>query len=309
MIKFFRNIILFFLVSLIVGEIVVRVTHAVSDIPQRRIDKDGIQKYYPNQTGYWLKGTHTWQINELGWPGELPNSYDNLVTIIGDSFIENFMNPSECHQAVLLKQRLNNYNFLEAARSGVSFIEAFEISKRLDSLKPVKNLIYVTNSDFIESIKDIKPLEDITQVDLKAQKVVYGKMKSPGVKKLLYNWKLAYYFYNRFPINFNFWKPKKPKVVAPKKEDTSFKYGLEIQSLLSYVNENYSINDKILVFHPNSNKAIIELCKQQGFQVIHLNSSKDEKSWTFDYDHHWTCYGHEQAANQVKQGLLNTNLK
>jgi len=45
--KFFKNIITFFLLALIAGEVVVRMTHAMSDIPQRTIDQYGIQKYYP----------------------------------------------------------------------------------------------------------------------------------------------------------------------------------------------------------------------------------------------------------------------
>ncbi|MFS4481945.1 hypothetical protein ACKGJY_02925 [Hyunsoonleella sp. 2307UL5-6] len=293
---------------LVIGEVVVRVTHAISEIPRRTIDENGIQKYYPNQKGYWVHGTHTWEINSLGWPGKLPDSYDNLITVIGDSFVENFMNPSECHQSVFLKEKLPNYNFLEAARSGVSFIEAFEISKQLDSLKPVKSLIYVTDSDFIESIKEVKTLEDITQVDLKAQEVIFGKMKSPGIKNILYNWKLAYYFYSRFPINLNFWKTNEPEKVVEKKEDTSLKNNMKIASLLAYINKNYTIKDKVLVFHPSSSMEIIKLCKAQGFKVIYLDSSTDKKSWTFDFDFHWTCYGHEQVANQIKQGLLFDNL-
>lgn len=308
MFKFLRNIVLLFVVALIVGEVVVRVTHAVSDIPQRLIDENGIQKYYPNQTGYWLNGTHTWKINELGWPGELPDSYDNLVTIIGDSFIENFMNPNECHQAIFLKERLVDYNFLEASRSGVSFIEAFEIAKQLDSLQPISNLIYVNDNDFIESVKDIKTLNDITQLDLKKENIVYGVMKSPGLKKILYNFKLAYYFYNRFPVNLNFGKQTKIETTKHKKEDKSLKNKLEIELLLSFVKDNYDIKDKVLVFHPNSNEELIELCKKKGFSVINLDSNIDSKSWTFDYDHHWTCYGHKQVANQVKQSLLKNNL-
>ena len=108
-------------------------THSVTDLPQRTIDEYGIQKYYANQSGYWKGGEHKWMFNELGWPGELPEDYDNLITVIGDSFIENFMNPNECHQSKLLKKGLNNHNFIEAARSGVSFIEAMEISKQFDS--------------------------------------------------------------------------------------------------------------------------------------------------------------------------------
>ena len=307
MLRFFKNIILFIVVLFLIGELVIRFTHAVSDIPQRTIDESGIQKYYPNQTGYWLNGTHTWKVNKMGWPGELPNSYDNLITIIGDSFIENFMNPNDCHQSIILKQKLNNFNYIEAARSGVSLIEAFEISKQLDSLKPIRHLIYVNDSDFIESIKSIKNLMDITQVDLKKKKIIFGKMKSPGVKKILYNCKLAYYFYNRFPLNFS--ESKKEKTIKTKKANSkSLNNSLEIEALLLYIKNNYTIKDKTLVFHPNSNAELIELCKSKGFSNIYLDSSKDKKSWTFDYDHHWTCYGHEQVADQVAKSFMKNDL-
>src|SRR5690606_35579075 len=124
----------------------------------------GVQKYLPNQEGYWKGGNHQWIINDYGWPGELPTKYDNLINIIGDSFIENFMNPNECHQSVFLKKLMPDYNFFEAARSGVSLIEAMEISKQIDSLNPKMTLIYVNENDFYESILNIKKLNDITQI-------------------------------------------------------------------------------------------------------------------------------------------------
>lgn len=284
---------------MLAGEVVVRLTHAVSDVPQRTIDNDGIQKYYPNQAGYSLNGKHKWLINKLGWPGELPNSFDNLILVIGDSFIENFMNPNECHQAPLLKERINELNFLETARSGVSFIEAFEIANQMDTLNPAKSLIYINDSDFYESIKEIGEKQDITQLDISNSKVIHGKMKSPGLKKVLYNWKLMYYFYNRFPLNFETKKP--PKKYTPK--ERKLKYSEELDGLLSYINSKYDISDKILVFHPYSNRKLIKKCLDAGFNVISLDSSNDSNSWTFDFDHHWTCYGHEQVANQVAESL------
>ena len=102
--KLLLNIILFFLIAIAVGEVVVRLTHAMADIPQRTIDEYGIQKYIPNQDGYWKGGEHKWVVNKLGWPGELPQSNENLIMVIGDSFIENFMNPNECHQSAFLKE-------------------------------------------------------------------------------------------------------------------------------------------------------------------------------------------------------------
>ena len=154
-----------------------RLRNSVSDIPQRKIDEFGIQKYYPNQTGFWRGGTHAWNINELGWPGTLPENYDNLISVIGDSFIENFMNPNECHQSVYLKNRLKKYNFIEAGRSGVSFIESMEISKQLVKFNPIDNLIYVKDNDFYQSLVEVAPADDITQFSLKKDSIIFGKMK------------------------------------------------------------------------------------------------------------------------------------
>lgn len=295
--KFLKNSILFLIICLITGEIVVRVSHAVTDIPQRVIDEEGIQKYKPNQIGYWKGGKHTWKINEYGWPGTPPVEFNELVLIIGDSFIENFMNPNECHQGELLKRKLSKYNFFEAARSGVSFIEAFEIDKQLDSLEPVNTLIYVNDEDFTESIREISLHSDITQFSITKNKIFKGEMKSPRLKKILYNWKLMYYFYNRFPISFSFEKDK-PK----EKKQASTNNNHSIIKLLDYVSANYDISNKTLVFHPNSDYEIIEACKTVGFNVIVLNS-KNDTSWTFDYDSHWTCYGHKKVAEQVALSL------
>jgi hypothetical protein len=299
--KFLKNIILFLVVALCIGEIVVRLTHVTADIPERTIDDTGIQKYYPNQEGFWKGGKHKWIVNNFGWPGELPKSFDNLITVIGDSFIENFMNPNECHQSTYLKKNLSQYNFMEAGRSGVSLIEAMEISKQMDSLKPICTLIYVTDSDFYESITEVKQITDMTQLSLKNNTIVSGKIKSAGLKKTLYNWKLLYYFYNRFPLTINYDNAK--KTIKKDDEDNNIlKSKNEVFHLIKYITSNYKIADKILVFYPNSNSLIKEKCKNAGFKIIELDSSND-KGWTFEYDHHWTCYGHKKVAEQVSKNL------
>ena len=294
--KFIRNIIFFFILAVLAGEIVVRITHAMSDIPQRTIDENGIQKYKSNQTGYWKGGDHKWVINDLGWPGDLPSSYEDLVLVMGDSYIENFMNPNECHQSAYLKSFLPRFNYLETARSGVSLIEAMEISKQNDTLNPKHTLLYINNNDFLESISGIKRMRDITQLNLKTNEIIRGEMKSPGFKKILYNWKLLYYFYNRFPLNSTTVKADKKEMKMESKE-AELPIN-EIKMLLSYITKNYDINSKTLVFHPNSEMRIVQLCQEFGFNTIMLDSSND-KDWTFKYDSHWTCYGHEKVAQQV----------
>ncbi|MBO3097914.1 hypothetical protein [Gelidibacter pelagius] len=300
--KFLKNIFPLLLITIVVGEVVVRLTHAVADLPQRTIDGHGVQKYLPNQEGYWKGGEHNWTINKFGWPGKLPQSYDNLIMVIGDSFIENFMNPNECHQSVFLKENMKDYNFMEAGRSGVSLIEALEISKQFDSLKPIQFLIYVNDEDFYESISQIKPMDDITQLNIDTNTIEYGKMKTPGLKKILYAWKLMYYLYNRFPLTNLSNIDEKPEVSSKDTNNKELEFQPELTQLMAYIKCNYTINNKTLVFHPDSSKSIIAICQAAGFNIIFLDSNNDE-TWVFDYDSHWTCYGHKRAAEQISEQL------
>lgn len=298
--KLFFKILGFLLIGLLVGEAVARYFVLTSDIPRRMIDEFGIQKYLPNQEGYFIGGDHKWHVNELGWPGDLPASYDNVITIIGDSFIENFMNPNECRQAMILKHNLPDLNFFEAARSGVSLIESLEIATRLDSLNPKYQLIYMGETDFEESIAQIKRHEDILQVDLEKGEVLKARMVLPGLKNALYNWKFLYFLYNRFPLRFDhlfaFKKQGGDAQKAPKKHRPD-PYPL-YKELLLFIKSHYDTSDMVFVFRPSSPKQLSEMTRDQGFTVIALERENDVQ-WVFDHDHHWTCTGHNFAAQQV----------
>ncbi|MEA1787390.1 hypothetical protein U1E44_14915 [Arenibacter sp. GZD96] len=295
--KFILKGMLYFFIGLVVAEIVSRLFFVTSDIPRRQIGEDGIQKYIPSQTGYWKGGKHQWQINKKGWPGPLPGKWDPLVTVIGDSFIENLMNPDSCHQGSLLKDQLPNMNFFETARSGVSFIGAMEISEQNQYLNPKFQILYVSDNDFEESISDIKAKSDITQWNVADGKLIPGKMKSPKLKLILYNWKFAYYLYNRFPIKLNFRNifVKKSEQTTTSQTSNSFELYHE---LLKYVKENYRTDNLILVFRPETSSELVELVSDHGIKNLLLKKNST-KSWSFADDHHWTCYGHEQAAKQV----------
>lgn len=299
MLKFIKNSIIFILLGLVVGEAVTRVFKLTSEVPKRIVDIHGVQKYVPNQQGHWKGGKHMWQINEYGWAGIAPKSFDNLVTIIGDSFISNFMNPDVCHQGLILKQLLPENNFFEVARPGVSFIEAMDFTKRLDSLHPKIQLVYINESDFSESIIQLNRFSYMGQFDVETQKVIPGEMRSPKLKKILYNWKFMFYLYNRFPISL----PKLPnfsieKDIVPVKIPVGpYEY---YKSMLDYTVANYAINNVVLIFKPETDVKLVRLCATYGFKTVHLDDSMDA-DWKFDYDFHWTCYGHNQVAKQVAQ--------
>ena len=293
-----KNILLFCIIGLLFGEVISRIFSTTSDIPNRIIDKNNIQKYEANQTGNWIGGTHSWLINEEGWPGKLPNSKDNLITIIGDSYIENFMNPDSCRQSVLLKKLLPKNNFYEASRSGVSFIEAIQMASYLDSLQPIQQLVYVHDSDFLESVIQIKRIPDITQYDSNNEKIIPGILRSPGFKKILYNWKFMFYLYSNYSFGTKSNKDAETnkKTTVPKSLTVKSKY--ELNKLLTYVNETYKKSNITLIYRPNGDPEILALLKKHNFKVVLLVDNK-EKDWSFEHDAHWTCIGHAEAAKQI----------
>ena len=294
--RFLIGIALFMIVGLALGEIIARSFVLTSDIPRRMLNDNQIQKYVPGQKGYWKGGGHQWQVNKFGWPGQLPEEYDNLITVIGDSFIENFMNPDSCHQAILLKRKMPGHNFIEASRSGISFIEAMEITKELDSLNPKLHLIYLTDSDFDQSVVQINKMGDVTQWDAETGNLIHGKLKSPGLKSILYNWKFMFYLYRRFQSSFNKIKTG-DEHQHPVKKEVQVELGYYTK-LLEYVRSEYNIDDKVFVFRDDSSTELISLVKEHGYLVVELDESNDS-SWSFEHDSHWTCYGHERASHQV----------
>lgn len=297
-----KNIILFSIIGLLFGEIICRLSYVTSDIPSRIIDDNNIQKYSPNQKGHWTGGTHSWLINKDGWPGHLPKSKENLITIIGDSYIENFMNPDSCHQSNFLNKSSPTFNYYEASRSGVSFIGAMEIATRLDSLNPTHQLIYVHDADFTESSSVINKMADITQFNSMSNNIIPGKLNSPGIKKILYNWKFIYYLY----INYSFTKkkdaPKKTKTPNIDKSRLTEEQIVELNKLLNFANKTYNHQNITLVFRPNANPKIIRILKELNFNILLLKDNK-QKEWSFNHDPHWTCVGHEEAAKQVSNYL------
>ncbi|MDC1462615.1 hypothetical protein N8382_08905 [Polaribacter sp.] len=293
--KFLVIIIAFTFIIVILGDIVIRVFKLVPDIPERYVDKHNIQKYKPGQSGYYTKAEKKWNVNEFGWLGVHNITKDSTITIIGDSFIENIMNPIECNQGNLLKKHIPDYSFFEAGRSGISFIETLEISRILDlEIKPKYQLIYLSPNDFTESISEISSYNDRYQLSIDNQKLNVPKLKSPFFKKILYNVKVLYFTYLKYPVFVE--KQNKGETVV------SFDKSLYDQ-LIKYCSENYDLSNLIFVMHPEMNDQIIELVQEYGFKIISLNSNND-KSWKVGpHDSHWSCYGHSQVASQIASKL------
>lgn len=289
---------MFFLGLLITIEITLRVTHMTIDLPRRVITDRGVQRYAPNQDGYWLGGGHKWYINSMGWPGSLPASFDNLILLVGDSHLENFMNPGDCHQNILLKANLSGFNFFEAGRSGVSFIEGLEISSELDTINPILSLLYVKDEDFTESIADLGRLNDITQVDLSNSTLIHGQLKHPLAKNILYSVKIAYYYFNKLR------EVKFPNQEIKNCSESLIDNHKLIKELLIFGRKEYNIEKVVLVFHPGSDKGIVSLSREVGYKTITFDPGY-EMDWGSSPEDtgHWSCNGHREAARIISDSL------
>jgi hypothetical protein len=297
--NFLKRLLLFSVLVFATVELFIRFTHLTIDVPQREISTEGIQKYIPNQSGYWSNASHKWVINKYGWAVEAPNSMKNLITLIGDSHIENFMNSSNCQPSYFLKQMNPTYNFLQMGRSGASLIEYLEFSKYAQKeYSPVKQLIFIKENDFPESIRNVSIKKDVTQIDIKTKKLFQGKMQSPGLKKIIYNIKTIYYFKDK--IKF---KTLKNDKTEKKYKSESGKKNLEYYDiLLKFIKENYDLNNIIFAVHPNTDSEIINLLKENSIKFYIFS---ENQSWNHSQadNSHWSCYGHREASLQLTKFL------
>jgi len=300
--KLLFKLIVFLLFVFLTGEVIVRLAKLTADIPQRFVDETGIQRYIPGQSGYLARSDYKWVVNDYGWIGKADTSNsENIISIVGDSFIENIMNPISCNQGTLLGSYYKNISFFEAGRSGVTFIESMEITKLLDTtIAPRKHLLYIGKGGLYKSISNKQRFTDAIQLDLEKKSILKGKLKYPKLKYILYNIKLLYYLYIKFPLLVS--DQNKGEIVnkLAKRKEIDLN---SVNELFQYCNDNYNMNNIIFVIRPGVKKEIIKLAKEFEFKMIVLNSEGD-KSWGLgNHDGHWSCYGHDQAAKQIQTHL------
>lgn len=291
--QFLKSLVLFIFIGLLIGEIIVRAFSLSIDVHKIYLDKDHLIKNYPNQTGN-MGATHQWVINKYGEFGYEPKSLDNLVTVIGDSYISNIMNPPECHQANYLSQMGTKYNFYPSSRAGASFIEMMEKAKALEHLKPVYQLLYVHDGDFVESISEIKSSPLTVHMSVKTGKVTYAKFTSSKLKDVIYNFKFFYYVYRKYLFKLNNEDATNNQVLIKSKK---IDYSL-IEELVIIAKKKYNTRNIVLVFGPDTDQRIVDIAHKTGFNYFKLQTD-DYKSWQMPNDSHWSCYGHQEVAKQV----------
>ncbi|MDG2397253.1 MAG: hypothetical protein P8M03_06330 [Flavobacteriaceae bacterium] len=291
--KLLKKILMFILLIISGSEIIIRSFNLTNDIPHRKIDKIGLQNYIVGQKGVFNK--NKWKVNENGFLGLDDTDFKNQLLIIGDSMIENIMNPLECNQGYLLKKNLGEtFGVFEIGRSGITLIEALEFKKKYEAIvNPYKTIIFINQNDIEESISNISRLPDRLQINVisgKHEKVI---IRYPMLKKILYNIKTLYYLYLKgfFVIN-------KLEVDVITKNNVNYRY---IDDFFSILNSNYNFNNILFVINSNDDKLIFYLNKLKTDNIILLDP---QNKWFIENDGHWNCYGHKLVSGKIVDYLL-----
>lgn len=298
--RFIFRIFIFIIIGVATGELIVRVFPLSIDIPRFYRDTDNLIKFEPDQSGNSMVGQHKWIINKYGNYGYEPQSLDSVITVIGDSYISNTMNPPECHQANYLANLNPEYDFYPMSRDGASFIEFMEMAKSLEYLNPIRQLLYVHHGDFVESVMECGSQPLTVQLSVEQDSIRYAALTSSRMKEVMYNFKLGYYLYRNYLVRAENNQTNNRNV-----DFGHIDYDV-IQMLLDFVKDNYRTDHIVLVFSPGSDTEFVEFAGRNGFQTLFLQTD-DYKSWQLESDSHWSCFGHEEAAKQVDY-FLHMNL-
>jgi len=264
------------------------------DVPEVIKDPNTkLLKYLPNQKGFSENGD-LWKINQFGYPGHTPKNFNNLISVVGDSYIAGFMNPFDCHQSRLLAERNKQFDFFPIARAGAGVLEFVESIKAYDSLNFVAHFVFLSEGDFLESIKEIKKLNSCVQVSLETGSLKYPALSNSTLKTIFRKFQFGYFIYRKYILSKN---KENREIVFDNKLDYN-----RLNEFVKFLLVNYSLDNVVFVFKPFSDEKLIEICKSNGIEVLELVAD-DYSSWSFEFDKHWSCVGHKYAAEQVTKYL------
>jgi len=263
----------------------IRLFSLTNDVPMRKTNSRGLQIFKENQSG--ISHGFSWSVNKDGFLGHNEKNGEYQLLIIGDSFIENIMNPFSCRQSTLFSE--SGYSVFEVGRSGITFIESLEFLKYYNpKVNPKNTIIYLDNSDFKESIVEIKKLNDRGQISLIDKKLFPGEIKGKNIKKILYNFKTLYYLYEKYLKSRN-------NTYQPKTKNESFSFKGQIEELIVYGSKKYNLENTLFVFRKENN--FKDVFHELNLNYIELNIFDEQ--YLIPNDGHWNCKGHQIAFDKI----------
>lgn len=137
---------IYFLITLIILEILVRIFHLAKDNPNRYLDEYNVEKWKPNQTGYSVTGNRNqnfsaYNINNSGYNSyrEFEPTKDKFeIALVGDSFIQGFHQNYYHSIGKKIEETLPTIEVYEYGYAGYDYADQIHL---IDQYKQTFNLI------------------------------------------------------------------------------------------------------------------------------------------------------------------------
>ncbi|TYA71858.1 hypothetical protein [Seonamhaeicola marinus] len=297
----------YFVLLLLVLEIIVRIFHLAKDNPIRFIDAHNVEKWKPNQEGYSVTGNRKqnvakYHINKSGFNSyrEFAPAKDKIeIALVGDSFVEGFHQDYNNSIGKKIETELNDaVEVYEYGYAGYDFADQLHL---IEAYKEDFNLIdkvYI----YLKFKDDLKRDE---------YKVSYARMQlETPLNKALREVKLLVYTQN---IGFldsakslmgkvlSFGKLKKSKKGKEEKQNKNELYISNFNNLVEKYNYN---KDKFVLFFEGGDEVpneFLSFLNENKFKYINLSQAFEKSKFpvTLIYDKHWNNHGRDIVAQEI----------
>ena len=309
MIKLILKSTLYFILILVILEVIVRVFHLYNEFPEEYVTEEGLYKWIPNQNGYTVYGNRRQQFSEYKINNSGYNSYREFeptkdkfeLAILGDSYIEGFHQDFNNSVGKKIEEKLDN-------------VEVYEYGHSANDLADQLYLMHKNEENF--------SLIDHIIIRIKYEKDLRRK---------------GYYFVERKPLFMAFRRSKlviyllnigameplkgihrnvlslKNKLSNNSSDQKETGKKTDIDSLFlenfKTLTAKYDFNkDKttLLIDSRVTNEGFVNYLKQEHINFIDYSHSFEKagkKPTTLIYDQHWNNYGRTLIAQDIAEYL------
>jgi hypothetical protein len=321
MIKLIIKTIIFFVITLFIFEIYIRIFHLYDDVPKVHLDSNKLFVYKPNQNGSYNFGNRKevdskYLINSSGFNSVVEYDFSTnipKIALIGDSYIEGF------HQDVnnsigRMLDRLGGYQCYEYGISGWNLNDYLNLissdSTQFNKFEYI--FINLNPSDLQYSLHNYLNSDD--------SKLKIDKQNSFVYKYIYYNIKLISSA-NQMGIFNNF--RKKVKIFSKNNQfelnnneimELSNK-NIQLKNFNEILNYfNISIYNEKLIFLFNSNlkyeESFLTVIKERyNYIDLSISFNKSEELPYFRFDKHWNSKGRLLVAKEILHKINNLESK
>lgn len=299
----FKKILIYTVFIFLSLELLVRIFHLYSDVPDWHLTEDNIYKRVPSQNGYTVYGNRRQTFSEYRINSSGYNSYHDFdpteegieIAIVGDSFIEGLHQNYYNSIGRKVERKLDNIKIYEFGYPEFDMADQLHLISRK---KEVFDLIDFTICE-VQYPKDFLRKE----YSVKDRKLVFPLLRHS--KLLVYILDIGMIDPIKTLLRRNFNIGQEISVLDEENLTMDSLYIRNFQNLLNKypINKN---NFAFLIDTRSVSPLFLDFLKNENFEVIDYGPAFEKagrRPTTLVYDRHWNNYGRTLVAKEIEKYL------